>query len=49
MPEGRFDLDKDILQIFKLLKMVLYSSCDGVPLKFEKKNGGTSSLPARIN
>jgi hypothetical protein len=28
--------------------MVLCSSCDGVPLKFKKKNGRASSLPARI-
>ncbi len=28
--------------------MVLCSFCDGVPLKFEKKNGQASSLPARI-
>jgi hypothetical protein len=42
-------LDKAILVIFKPLKMVLRSSFDGVPLKFEKKNGRrTSSLPARI-
>ncbi len=30
-------LDKAILQIFKPLKMVSCSSCDGVPLKFKKK------------
>jgi hypothetical protein len=24
------------------------SSCDGVPLKFKKKNGRASSLPAKI-
>jgi hypothetical protein len=41
-------LDTAILQIFKPLKLVLYSSCDGVPLKFKKKNGRVSSLPARI-
>jgi hypothetical protein len=28
--------------------MVLCSSCDSVPLKFKKKNGQSSSLPARI-
>jgi hypothetical protein len=28
--------------------MVLCSSCDGVPLKFKKKNRRASSLPARI-
>jgi hypothetical protein len=28
--------------------MVFCSSCDGVPLKFKKKNGQASSLPARI-
>jgi hypothetical protein len=38
---------KAILQIFKPLKMVLCSSCDGVPLKFKKKNGRASSLPAQ--
>jgi hypothetical protein len=36
------------LQIFKPLKIVLCSSCDGVPLKFKKKNGRASSLPAQI-
>jgi hypothetical protein len=41
-------LDKAILQIIKPLKIVLYSSCDGVPLKFKKKNGRASSLPAQI-
>jgi hypothetical protein len=40
--------DKAILQIFKPLKLVLCSSFDGVPLKFKKKNGQASSLPARI-
>jgi hypothetical protein len=40
--------DKAILLIFKPLKMVLCSSCDGVPLKFKKKNGRASSLPALI-
>jgi hypothetical protein len=34
--------------IFKPLKMVLWFSCDGVPLKFEKKNGRASSLGGRI-
>jgi hypothetical protein len=33
-------LEKAILQIFKPLKMVLCSSCEGVPLKFKNKNGG---------
>jgi hypothetical protein len=37
-----------ILQIIKLLKMVFCFSCDGVPLKFKKKNGRASSLPAKI-
>jgi hypothetical protein len=32
--------NKAISLIFKLLKMVLCSACDGVPLKFKKKNGG---------
>jgi hypothetical protein len=41
-------LDKAILQIFKPLKMVLCSSCDGIPLKFKNKNGQASSLPAQI-
>jgi hypothetical protein len=41
-------LDKAILQIFKLLKMVLFSSCDGVPLKLKKKNWRASSLSAQI-
>ncbi len=41
-------LDKAILQIFKPLKLVLCSSYDGVPLKFKKKNGRASSLPAQI-
>jgi hypothetical protein len=41
-------LDKAILQIFKPLKMVLCSFCDGVPLKFKKKNGRASSLPEQI-
>jgi hypothetical protein len=36
--------DKAILLIFKPLKMVLCSSCDGVPLKFKKKNGRASSF-----
>jgi hypothetical protein len=31
------------LIIFKLLKMTLCSSCDGVPLKFKKKNWQASS------
>ncbi len=35
--------DKAILKIFKPLKKVLCSFCDGVPLKF-KKNGRVSSL-----
>jgi hypothetical protein len=26
----------------------MHSSCDGVPLKFKKKNRQTSSLPAQI-
>ncbi len=41
-------LDKAILQIFMPLKMVFSSSCDGAPLKFKKKNGRASSLPAQI-
>jgi hypothetical protein len=40
-------LDKAILQIIKPLKMVFCSSCDGVPLKFKKKNWQASSLPAQ--
>jgi hypothetical protein len=35
-------------QIFKPLKMVLCSSCDGVPLKFKKEKRLTSSSPAQI-
>jgi hypothetical protein len=31
-----------------LLKMVLCSSCDGVPLKLKMKNGRASSLQGRI-
>jgi hypothetical protein len=42
------ELDKAILQIFKPLKMVFCSSCDGVPLKFKKKHGRASSLPEQI-
>jgi hypothetical protein len=38
---------KAILQIFKPLKMVLCSSCDGGPLKIKNKNGWDSSLPAQ--
>jgi hypothetical protein len=41
-------LDKDILQIIKPLKMVFCFSCDGVPLKFKKKNGRASNLAAQI-
>jgi hypothetical protein len=41
-------INKAMLQIFKPLKMVLCSSCDGVPLKFKKKNERASSLPAQI-
>jgi hypothetical protein len=41
-------LDKAILQIFRPLKMVFCSSCDGVTLKFKKKNGRAFSLSARI-
>jgi hypothetical protein len=41
-------LDKVILQIFKPLKMFLWSSCDDVPLKFKNKKGQASSLPAQI-
>jgi hypothetical protein len=41
-------LDKAILQIFQQLKMVFGSSSDGVPLKFKKKKGRSSSLPAQI-
>jgi hypothetical protein len=37
-----------ILQIIKPLKMVFCSSCDGVPLKFKKKNGLASSLAEQI-
>ncbi len=40
--------EKAISSIFKPLKMVFCSSCVGVPLKFKKKNGWASSLPARI-
>jgi hypothetical protein len=39
---------KAIFQIVKPLKMIYFSSCDGDPLKFKKKNGRASSLPARI-
>jgi hypothetical protein len=48
MPECQISLDKAILQIFKPLKLVLCPSCNGVPLKFKKKNGRASSLPAWI-
>jgi hypothetical protein len=41
-------LDTANLQIFKLLKLVLCSSCHGVPLKLKKKNGRASSLLAQI-
>jgi hypothetical protein len=41
-------LDKAILQIFQPLKWNFCFSCDGVPLKFKKKNGQASSLPAQI-
>jgi hypothetical protein len=41
-------LDKATLKIIKPLKMVFCFSCDGVPLKFKKKNGRASSLPAQI-
>jgi hypothetical protein len=41
-------LDNAILQIFEPLKMVFCSSCDGIPLKFKKKNGRASSLPEHI-
>jgi hypothetical protein len=41
-------IDKAILQIFKPLKIVFCSSCDGVPLKLKKKHGRASSLPAQI-
>jgi hypothetical protein len=41
-------LDKAILEIFKPLKTVFCFSCDGVSLKFKKKNGLASSLPAQI-
>jgi hypothetical protein len=34
--------------VYKPLTMVLCFSCDGVPLKFKKKNGQASSLPAQI-
>jgi hypothetical protein len=34
--------------LFKQLKMVSCSSCDGIPIKFKKKNGPASSLPALI-
>ncbi len=47
MPESQL-IDKAILQIFKLLKMVLCSSCDGVPLKCKKNNGQASSLQVQI-
>jgi hypothetical protein len=36
------------LIIFKPLKLVLCSSCDGVPLKFKKKNRRASIIPAQI-
>jgi hypothetical protein len=39
---------KAILLILKPRKRVLYSSCDGVPLKFKMKNGRASSLQGRI-
>jgi hypothetical protein len=48
MPESQYFLDKAILQIFKPLKMVFCSSCDGVPLKFKKENGRAFSLSAQI-
>ncbi len=41
-------LDKAILQIFKPLKMVFCSSCDGVALNLKKENGRASSLPEQI-
>jgi hypothetical protein len=40
--------DKAISLIFKPQKMVLVSFCDGVPLKYKKKNWQASSLPAWI-
>jgi hypothetical protein len=40
-------LDKAILQIFNLLKMVLCSFCDGVTLKFKEENRRASNLPAQ--
>jgi hypothetical protein len=36
MPENQFDKTNTILQIFKPLKLVLCSSCDGV-LKIQKE------------
>jgi RNase P subunit RPR2 len=48
MPEKSIWLDEAILQIFKTLKRFFCSSCDGVPLKFKKKNVRASSLPAQI-
>jgi hypothetical protein len=47
IPVSHFtETEKCRKEIFKLLKMVLCSSCDGGPLKFKKKNGLASSLPA---
>jgi hypothetical protein len=40
--------DKAIIFIFMPLKMVLFTSSDGVPLKFEKQNGRATSLIAWI-
>jgi hypothetical protein len=36
------------LILLKPLKMVLCSACDGDPLKFKRKNGQASVLPAWI-
>jgi hypothetical protein len=36
------------LKNLKPLKMVVFSFYDGIPLKFKKKNGRASSLPAQI-
>ncbi len=47
MPESQL-IWQAILQICKSMKLVLCPSCAGVRLKFKKKNGQASSLPARI-
>ncbi len=40
--------DTAVSLIFTPLKMYICSSCDGIPLKFKKKNGWASSLRERI-